>query len=117
MQRFARLSTAGACRFVAAARRVDAGRAAANSLEQALSRREVGNIVVPSDRVRYAIVGTGARAGMYLRALAADHRDTAEVVALADVNPARMATHNRWLARTGAPPAATYPAGEFRRML
>ena len=45
---------------------------------------------------RYALVGTGARAEMFLRALAVDHAGTAELVGLADVNPSRMAAHNRF---------------------
>jgi predicted dehydrogenase len=71
----------------------------------------------PGARRRYGIVGTGARAQMYARALAVDHAGSCELVALADVNAARMAAHNRWLAEWGAPPAATYPAGEFASML
>jgi predicted dehydrogenase len=67
--------------------------------------------------MRYAIVGTGARAEMYARALAVDHADTSQLVALADVNPARMDAHNRLLAEWGVPPAATYPAAEFLSML
>jgi predicted dehydrogenase len=70
----------------------------------------------PASR-RYAIVGTGARAEMFARALAVDHADTSQLVALADVNQARMDAHNRLLAEWGAPPAATYPAAEFVSML
>jgi predicted dehydrogenase len=54
---------------------------------------------------------------MYARALAVDHADTSQLVALADVNPARMDAHNRLLAEWGVPPAATYPAAEFLSML
>jgi predicted dehydrogenase len=54
---------------------------------------------------------------MYARALAVDHADTSQLVALADVNPARMGAHNRLLAEWGVPPAATYPAAEFLSML
>lgn len=51
---------------------------------------------VPSDRPRkrYAVVGTGHRAGMYVGAIAGDHADVAELVAFCDVNPGRMAVHN-----------------------
>jgi predicted dehydrogenase len=62
----------------------------------------------PRDRRRYAIVGTGARAEMYARALAVDHADRCELVALADPNPARLKVHNDLLRRHGAPPAAEY---------
>jgi predicted dehydrogenase len=44
-------------------------------------------------RRRYAIVGTGARAEMYARALAVEHAGTSELVALADINSARMDAH------------------------
>jgi predicted dehydrogenase len=67
--------------------------------------------------MRYAIVGAGARAEMFVRALAVDHADTAELVAFADVNQARMDAHNRQLTELGAPPATTYMAAEFRAML
>ncbi|WP_213453858.1 Gfo/Idh/MocA family protein [Rhizomonospora bruguierae] len=68
-------------------------------------------------RTRYAIVGTGARAEMFAQALVRDHADVAELVALADVNPRRMAAHNAWLAELGAAPVPAYPAAEFTAML
>src|SRR4030042_1668613 len=39
-----------------------------------------------SRRLRYALVGTGARAGMYLEALTAAHADTAQLGALCDLS-------------------------------
>ena len=70
------------------------------------------------DGRRYAIVGTGARAEMFVRALAVDHADTAELVALADVNPARMDAHNALAGRAGRRARApTYPADDFAAML
>jgi predicted dehydrogenase len=65
------------------------------------------------DRRRYGLVGTGARAEIFVRALAAEHA----LVALADPNPVRMRAHNDTLTALGAPAAAPYPATEFRRML
>lgn len=44
-----------------------------------------------SGRTRYGLVGTGARAEMYLRAICGDHADVAELVALFDVNEGRLA--------------------------
>lgn len=41
-------------------------------------------------RRRYAVVGTGHRAGMYVAALTGDHADVAEIVAWCDPNPARI---------------------------
>jgi predicted dehydrogenase len=70
-----------------------------------------------SRRTRYAIVGTGARAGMFVRALAIDHADRVELAALADVNRHRMDVHNDWLAAAGAKPVPTYHAGDFAAML
>ena len=43
---------------------------------------------------RYAVVGTGSRSSMYIGAVAKDYRDTAELVALCDVNQARMDYYN-----------------------
>jgi predicted dehydrogenase len=68
-------------------------------------------------RPRYALVGAGARAEMFLRALTLDHPDTAELVALADVNQTRMDAHNAWLAELGAAPVPTYAAADFTAML
>ncbi|MFI6781345.1 hypothetical protein [Micromonospora sp. NPDC050276] len=68
-------------------------------------------------RTRYAVLGTGARAEMFVRALVLDHADTTELVAFADVNQARMDAHNRWLAELGHRPVPTYPAGDFAAML
>src|SRR5690242_6844107 len=71
-----------------------------------------------SRRTRYAIVGTGARAEMYVRALVVEHSATAELVAFADVNTRRMDAYNRLLAELGARPVPTYEAtGQFGLML
>ncbi|MBB2944168.1 putative dehydrogenase [Actinoplanes lutulentus] len=64
-------------------------------------------------RRRYALVGAGARAGLFVRALTTDHADVAELVALADTNPARIAVHNARLAS----PVAAYDAADFAEML
>ncbi|MER7167131.1 Gfo/Idh/MocA family oxidoreductase [Micromonospora sp. NPDC000207] len=68
-------------------------------------------------RVRYAVVGTGARAEMFVRALVGTHAATTELVAFADVNQARMDAHNRWLGELGHPAVPTYPAADFAVML
>ncbi|MGH3391620.1 MAG: Gfo/Idh/MocA family oxidoreductase [Actinomadura sp.] len=68
-------------------------------------------------RLRYAIVGTGARAELYTRALAVEYAERCELVALADTNPERMRAYNETLAALGAPAATEYPAAEFDRML
>ncbi len=69
---------------------------------------------MPHDRRRrIALIGTGSRAEMFLRAVTEDHRDTTELVALADVNQSRMDTHNGWLKT----PVPTYRAGDLATML
>ncbi|MBF9133539.1 Gfo/Idh/MocA family oxidoreductase [Plantactinospora sp. S1510] len=68
-------------------------------------------------RHRFALVGAGARAEMFVRALVLDHPNTAELVAFADVNQARMNAHNDWLAELGFDPVSTYPAADFGEML
>lgn len=71
----------------------------------------------PGKRLRYAVVGTGARAEMFVRALVLDHPDDAELAAFADVNQARMDAHNEWLTELGFEPVPTYPAVDFGTML
>jgi predicted dehydrogenase len=71
----------------------------------------------PGERLRYALVGAGARAEMFVRALVLDHPATAELVAFADVNQARMDAHNDWLEELGAEPVPTYLAADFTSML
>jgi predicted dehydrogenase len=54
---------------------------------------------------------------MFVRALATTHAGRARVVAFADVNPARIAVHNRWLGALGAPPATGWPAASVPDMI
>jgi predicted dehydrogenase len=70
-----------------------------------------------SDRRRYAIVGAGARAQMFARALVTSYADRSQLVAYADVNPARIAAHNRLLATLGAPAASSWAAAALPDML
>jgi predicted dehydrogenase len=55
---------------------------------------------------RYAIVGTGSRAELYVRALVLDHADVAQLVALSDTNAGRL-EYYRNLITTLSPDAAT----------
>ena len=55
-----------------------------------------------ADPTRYAIIGTGSRAGMYVDAILGDHADVAELVALIDRNPGR-ADHYRRLVEERSP--------------
>lgn len=54
-----------------------------------------------SSQRRYVVVGTGHRVQMYLDAMSGDHRDDAELVALLDPNPGRLAVHANWLSGAG----------------
>jgi predicted dehydrogenase len=68
-------------------------------------------------RRRLALVGTGHRAEMFVRAATASHADRVELVALADTNPVRIATHNRWLSEAGHQPLPAYAAEDVAGML
>ncbi len=69
-------------------------------------------------RKRYALVGAGGRAKMFINAIAGEYRDYAELVGLCDISRVRMAWHNRQLsADFGVPPRPTYHADDFDRMI
>jgi len=64
-------------------------------------------------RARYAVVGLGSRAQMFVGALAGTHSDRTELAAFCDVNRTRMAVHNRTLES----PVPTYEPAEFGAMI
>lgn len=67
---------------------------------------------------RYALVGTGGRAGLYIEALFTTYADVGELVALCDVSQTRMNWYNQQLAeKLDAAPLPTYPAPDFDRMI
>jgi predicted dehydrogenase len=68
-------------------------------------------------RTRYAIVGLGSRAQMFVRAIASTHAEHAELVAFCDVNSTRMQVHNHTVQGFGLPPVPTYQPQDFRSML
>jgi predicted dehydrogenase len=70
-----------------------------------------------SPRPRYAIVGLGGRAQMFVDALTGAHADTAQLVAFCDVNQTRMDVHNRTVVERGLLAVPTYKAQDFGRML
>lgn len=71
-----------------------------------------------SHRKRYALVGTGARAGMFVEALTTTYREVTELVALCDLSQTRMDWYNRKLKTTaGLAPRPTYHADQFDRMI
>ncbi len=65
---------------------------------------------------RYALVGTGSRAGMFVDALTTTYRDSAVLVALCDLSQVRMDWYNRQL-RTTVGTLPTYHAEQFDRMI
>lgn len=76
-----------------------------------MTRQEPGQI-------RYALVGTGSRATMYIDAICGTYVAHCDLVALCDTSPARISYHNRRLAeRYGRDEVPGYAAGEFGRML
>lgn len=68
-------------------------------------------------RVRYGLVGTGMRAGMYVRALTGEHADVGELVALADVNEGRLAVHAERVVQAGFPRPALFHPDELEAMI
>jgi len=72
---------------------------------------------------RYGLIGTGSRAGMYVRALSgtqlgAEHvPEIAELVAWSDVNPGRLDVHEREVVAAGRPAPARYAPDELERMI
>lgn len=78
-------------------------------------RRENTEIM---EKRRYALVGTGARARMFIDALITTYRDGAELVAFCDLSQIRMDWYNRRLQElAGLPPVPTYHAEQFDRMI
>ncbi|MCA9908376.1 MAG: Gfo/Idh/MocA family oxidoreductase, partial [Anaerolineae bacterium] len=66
---------------------------------------------------RYAIVGTGARAEMYVKAITHTYAEYATLVALCDMSDSRMDWYNTQLQQAGLPPRPTYHADDFDRMI
>ncbi len=70
-----------------------------------------------SPRRRYAIVGVGSRHELYQDGIEKTHADSAELVALCDLNPGRIELARRRSVRNGAPVPSGYLANDFQRML
>jgi predicted dehydrogenase len=70
-------------------------------------------------RRRAAVVGLGARARLFTRALAGPYADRFELAGFCDVNSHRMTVHNGWLtdAEPGRVPVPAYAAEDFDEML
>ena len=71
-----------------------------------------------ANKKRYALVGTGGRAKMFVDALASTFRESNELVAICDLSQTRMDWYNDLLAEEhGHPAVATYHADAFDRMI
>ncbi|MCA9977330.1 MAG: Gfo/Idh/MocA family oxidoreductase, partial [Anaerolineales bacterium] len=71
-----------------------------------------------SQRKRYALVGTGARAGMFVDAITTTYKDVAELVAFCDQSQTRMNWNNgRLQTERGLNPLPTYFAEQFDQMI
>lgn len=69
-------------------------------------------------RKRYALVGTGGRAKMFIDAIVGAYQNNAEMVGLCDLSQTRMDWHNQQIAEEfDAAPIATYSADNFDRMV
>jgi predicted dehydrogenase len=71
-----------------------------------------------SERKRYAIVGTGGRAGMFFMAITSTYVEVAEIVAFCDLSQIRMNWYNCQLAEIpGLNSVPTYKAEKFDQMI
>ena len=71
---------------------------------------------MPGTPHRYALVGTGSRATMYVKAIT-ERSGKARLVALADTNPKRIAHHTAAVEAAGQPAPAAYAAADFDKLL
>jgi len=71
----------------------------------------------PAARKRYAIVGNGHRSRMYQNAISTRFRDNAELVAVCDLNPGRMALAQKRSTEAGCSMPAGYVHTDFDRMI
>src|SRR5579864_2491166 len=69
-------------------------------------------------RTRYALVGAGNRATVYMDALTGPHREYAQLIVLVDPSPTRLAWHAQRLSEQfRLPPVAGYAPADFDQML
>ncbi len=65
-------------------------------------------------KARIALIGTGGRSEMYIRAIFGRHAETAELVAFSDVNPGRVEFYQKLIQELGAPgPVASFDPAEL----
>jgi predicted dehydrogenase len=66
---------------------------------------------------RFAVVGTGGRAGMFIQAITDTYRDSCELVALCDLSQTRMNWHNQKIQMRSGAAVPTYHADQFDKMI
>ncbi|MEU8657790.1 Gfo/Idh/MocA family protein [Actinoplanes philippinensis] len=66
---------------------------------------------------RYAVVGLGHRAQLYIDALLGEWRDTGEIVAFCDTNRTRMAYHNLRVTAAGREPVPVFHPERYAEVL
>ena len=94
-------------RAAAAGSRVDADAAAPADFAPAA-------VATPATRARIALIGTGGRSEMYIRAIYGKHSDTAELVGLSDVNPGRVKYYRKLIQELGGTrPVTSFEPGQL----
>jgi hypothetical protein len=69
---------------------------------------EGATVPLSAPALRYALVGTGSRAQMYLDAMTGIHAPVCALVAWSDTNPGRLDVHERRLREAGAVPPVRF---------
>ncbi|MBN2304661.1 MAG: Gfo/Idh/MocA family oxidoreductase [Anaerolineae bacterium] len=67
---------------------------------------------------KFVVVGTGSRAGMFIKSIATTYRESCELVGFCDQSQTRMAWYNaRLVNEFNLPPCPTYSAAQFDQMI
>ena len=75
---------------------------------------------MPSDdkKTKFALIGTGSRAMMFIEPIVTTFKETSELVALSDTNPTRLEYYNNLLKNDfGKSEVPTYDPKEFSKMI
>ncbi|MDF2050142.1 MULTISPECIES: Gfo/Idh/MocA family oxidoreductase [unclassified Arthrobacter] len=74
----------------------------------------VGAAAAAGGKARIALIGTGGRSEMYIRAIFGNYAHTAELVAFSDVNPGRVEFYQKLIQELGAPgPVASFDPADL----
>jgi hypothetical protein len=87
---------------------------AAGTAAAADTATAIGTAAGHGGKARIALIGTGGRSEMYIRAIFGKHADTAELVAFSDVNPGRVEFYQQLIQELGARgPVASFDPAEL----